>query len=150
MKQSLSCYLLGVCLTLLVACTDQPPPNTTTTEQPVAKAPLSPADSLKLAGKTLFYANCASCHAICAQVIGPELTGVTKKHKKEWLYAFTRNSQEMIKKGDHEAVKIYKAFNKIPMLSFPSLSDGELDAIYTFIEGQPCPEPPIQTDVAIP
>ena len=58
-------------------------------------------------GKSLFNANCASCHKLNKKLIGPALKGVSAKYDKEWLYTWIKNSAAMIKSGDEQAVAIY-------------------------------------------
>lgn len=43
-------------------------------------------------GKSLFNANCASCHKLNKKLIGPALRGVSAKYDKEWLYSWIKNS----------------------------------------------------------
>ena len=62
-----------------------------------SKAEVSPD-----AGKNLFTANCAACHAknMKSALTGPALGGVEAKwDSKENLYTWIRNSQALIKKG---------------------------------------------------
>ncbi|HYG14808.1 MAG TPA: c-type cytochrome [Bacteroidia bacterium] len=87
------------------------------------------------AGEKLFTENCASCHVIeGTKSIGPNLRGVTKKHKEEWLLKWIKNSQALISSGDATAVKLYEDNNKTVMSNFESLSDGEIKSILTYVE----------------
>ena len=36
-------------------------------------------------GKSLFNANCASCHKLNKNLVGPALKGVSAKYDKDWL-----------------------------------------------------------------
>jgi cytochrome c2 len=58
-------------------------------------------------GKELFNANCAACHKLDAKATGPALEGLLLSMK--W-HGFTRikNSSELIKSGDPQAVKFMK------------------------------------------
>ena len=80
-------------------------------------------------GKSLYNANCASCHKLNKKLIGPALKGVSAKYDKEWLYAWIKNSAAMIKAGDEQAVAIYEEYNKVAMNAFPQLSNEDIDNI---------------------
>ena len=54
-------------------------------------------------GKSLFNANCAACHKLNKNLIGPALAGVSAKYEKEWLYSWIKNSSAMIKAGDEKS-----------------------------------------------
>lgn len=79
------------------------------------------------AGKALFNSQCAACHHLDKKMTGPALRGVGDKYDKEWLYSWIRNSPEMIKSGDAQAVKIFNEYNQLAMTPFPQLSDEDLD-----------------------
>ena len=87
-------------------------------------------------GKRIFRNYCATCHNsnMKEDLTGPALAGVTKKYKKEWLYAFTRNSQKMIADGDPQALKQWADWGPTVMNNFPNLKDEELDDIYYYVE----------------
>lgn len=87
-------------------------------------------------GQELFRNMCAACHSrdMEMDLTGPKLKGVTKKYDREWLYAFTRNSYQMIAAGDSLAVRIWKEWKPTVMSSFPNLTDEELDDIYYYVE----------------
>jgi len=86
-------------------------------------------------GKQLFEKNCAVCHKIGGgKLVGPELLGVTLRRDKAWIAKFIRNSTELIASGDPIAVKVFEENNKIPMLTFPNLSDAEIASIIDYIE----------------
>lgn len=91
-------------------------------------------------GKELFNSNCAACHKLDKNVTGPLLRGVADKYDKEWLYKWIRNSSELIKSGDKDAVAIFEEYNKVPMTAFPQLSDADIDDILAYTS-QPKPEP---------
>jgi cytochrome c2 len=87
-------------------------------------------------GRQLFSKNCGICHAadMIMNATGPALGGITKLRSREWLYAFTRNSQAMIAAGDPIAVEVWNRWKPAVMPSFLSLTDEELEAIYTCFE----------------
>ena len=91
-------------------------------------------------GKSLFNANCASCHKVNKKLIGPALRGVSEKYEKEWLYSWIKNSASMIKSGDSDAIAIYEEYNKVAMNSFPQLSNNDIDNILAYSDYIP-PKP---------
>ena len=99
---------------------DKPGPSTTT--------------STWQQGKQLFYEKCASCHMINKEMTGPALRGVESRWPdKEKLYAFIRNSQEIIAK-DKYARELWLQFNQTLMLSHPDLTDSQIDQILGYIK----------------
>src|SRR5690606_33465913 len=90
--------------------------------------------------KELFNANCAACHKLDANSTGPALRGVVDRHPTEWLHNWIKNSSGLIKSGDAAAVKLFNEWNKVPMNSFPNLSDEDIDNIIAYTS-EPKPEP---------
>jgi len=86
-------------------------------------------------GENLFKGNCTVCHAINEVIIGPALRDVHERQSEEWIYAFIKNSQKVIKSGDEYAVNLYNEYNKTLMTSF-DFSDDELNAILTYIKDE--------------
>ena len=83
-------------------------------------------------GKEIFNANCAACHKLDAKATGPALRGVGAKYDKAWLYKWIKNSADLIKSGDAQAVKVYEENNKVAMSAFPQLSDADIDDIIAY------------------
>lgn len=79
------------------------------------------------------WSQCSACHVLGQDMVGPDLVGVTEKRDKDWLYRFIRNSQEMIREGDPQAVEIWEEYNKVPMPSF-DLSDEQIRSILEYVE----------------
>ena len=90
-------------------------------------------------GKSLFNANCAACHKLNKNLIGPALAGVSEKYEKEWLYTWIKNSSAMIKSGDERAVAIWEEYNKAAMNAFPQLSNNDIDNILAYTDYKPEP-----------
>jgi cytochrome c2 len=90
------------------------------------------------AGKSLFNANCASCHKLNKKMTGPALANVETRLAeeegldREWLYAWIKNSAGMIKAGDAYANKIYKEYNGTAMTAFPQFSNADIDNILAY------------------
>ena len=106
-----------------------------------ATAPATAGDAVK--GKELFNANCAACHKLDAKSTGPALRNVAAKYDKEWLYKWIRNSGELIKSGDAQAVKVFEENNKVAMTAFPQLSNEDIDNILAYTsEVAPTVTPP--------
>ncbi|MGB8192491.1 MAG: cytochrome c [Chitinophagaceae bacterium] len=101
---------------------------------PLAKETYSPIT----AGKTLFTKNCTSCHAVNKDLTGPALAYISKRRDEHYLYAFTRNSQELIKYGDmygnQLARCVYEQWNRTPMNLFPNFTDEDMQNLYAYIE----------------
>ena len=97
-------------------------------------------------GKSLFNANCASCHKLNKNLVGPALKGVSAKYEKEWLYSWIKNSAALIKSGDDQAVAIYEEYNKVAMNAFPQLSNEDIDNILAYTDY--VPEPVVNANAA--
>jgi mono/diheme cytochrome c family protein len=90
---------------------------------------------LTIDGKALFQANCASCHNPVKDATGPALKGaLARVPNKQWIYDFVHNSGKVIYDGDKYANELYIKWNKTAMLSFPNLSNEEIDAILNYCE----------------
>lgn len=86
-------------------------------------------------GKKIFEGNCAACHSLDADVVGPALKNVHERRGDEWLLKFVKNSQELIESGDKDAVAVYEKFKKMPMPAFGgSLSDSEINDVIAYIK----------------
>lgn len=91
-------------------------------------------------GEKLFTANCTACHAINEKVVGPALKDVDKRHSEAWLVKWIKNSPEMVKSGDAEAVKVFNDNNQSPMTAFTQFSDAQIKSILEYIKtGGPAP-----------
>ena len=99
-------------------------------------------------GKSLFNANCAACHKLNKNLIGPALAGVSAKYEKEWLYSWIKNSSAMIKAGDERAVAIWEEYNKAAMNAFPQLSNMDIDNILAYTDYKPEPVAAVATAIS--
>ena len=115
-----------------------PPTETGAPVQTVAQASplLSAAEAAEVAaGDALFKGNCAQCHAVNEQVVGPALAGLTKRRPMSWILPWVKNSSKMVASGDEYAVAIFNKFNKQQMPSF-ALTDKEIKAIVAYAKSQ--------------
>ena len=116
-----------IVLIFIISCNSNSAGNkNTNTESSVAVANTN--------GETLFKANCASCHKPNERYVGPALQGVVSRwESKELLYAFVRNSQEVISRNAY-AKKLYDEYKQSPMLPYPNLKDLDIDDILRYCE----------------
>jgi len=121
-------YWAYACVLLLAAACSQAP---TTGGNTAPEAEEAAFDTVAY-GRKLFVANCAACHQLDMKMVGPALAGISKKKDRKWLYTFIRNSQEMIKSGDHAAMCVADDFKKQVMPPFPQLTNEDMDAILAY------------------
>ena len=107
----------------------------------------STADPKK--GEALFKSLCASCHKRYKRAVGPALHGVTDRHDIQWIYKWIKNSAEMIKSGDAEAVAIYEEYNKVAMNAFPQLSNADVDNILAYVNVPKATKPPTSSSSSV-
>ncbi|MBZ0203692.1 MAG: cytochrome c [Ignavibacteria bacterium] len=87
-------------------------------------------------GEEIFKLKCSPCHTIGkGKLVGPDLSGVTKRREEAWLMKFIKSSQTVVNSGDENAKKIFEEFNKVVMPD-PGLSDPEIKKVLTYIESQ--------------
>ncbi|KAA3437127.1 c-type cytochrome [Rufibacter hautae] len=95
--------------------------------------PAAAQDAVK--GKAVFDANCAACHAVQEQVVGPALKDVHKRRDEKWIADFVKNSTKVIATGDKQAVEVFKKFGKVQMTSFEgTLSDGDIKDVIAYVK----------------
>lgn len=94
-----------------------------------------------------FKTNCATCHSIGggdAGKTGPDLAGLSKRRKIEWIVKFVKYPTGMIEgdeeeegyeKADPIAKKLYAAY-KPAMMSEQELDDKQIKAIVAYIDAQ--------------
>jgi cytochrome c2 len=86
-------------------------------------------------GKELFQSNCAGCHNMEKQVVGPALENVIELQGRDWASKWISNSTELIQSGDAHANEVYNQFNKMAMPAFSYLQPEELSSILDYMEG---------------
>jgi cytochrome c2 len=95
---------------------------------------VSDSEEAIAAGKSIFNANCRTCHRLDQKNVGPALRGVSERHSIEWNKKFIRNSQALIASGDPEAVAIYNEYNQLAMPAHEFLSDDDVMNLLSYIE----------------
>lgn len=139
---------LALMLTLSLTSFAQDAASAATTapaEATAAPAATTGGDPVK--GKEIFNTNCAACHKLDAKATGPALRGVGAKYEKAWLYKWIKNSADLIKSGDAQAVKVFEENNKVPMSPFPQLSDADIDNIIAYtMEAKAVAATPVATE----
>ena len=113
---------------LLAACGSSSAP------MPETRQPVADTKPVNEEGKKLFYTQCASCHMVNKEMTGPALRGVQQRWPdKQKLYAFIRNSQEVIA-TDAYSKQLWKTYNETLMPPHPDLTDADIANILEYIE----------------
>ncbi|SNS56033.1 quinol:cytochrome c oxidoreductase pentaheme cytochrome subunit [Belliella buryatensis] len=99
-----------------------------------ANPDVSDSEEAIAAGKSIFNANCKTCHKLDQKYTGPALRGVTDRRSIDWAKSFIRNSGALIASGDAQANAIYKEYNNLAMPNHEFLSDSDLDNLLSYIE----------------
>lgn len=114
-----------VAIIFLIACN-----NNNQTAAPVAA--VETGQKLNTEGEQLFKIKCMQCHLPDKDFAAPALAGVEKRWtNKELLYAFVKNSQEVIGR-DKYAADLFEKWKQAPMLPFPQMTNAEIDAIFEY------------------
>jgi mono/diheme cytochrome c family protein len=94
-----------------------------------------------------FKTNCATCHTIGggdAGKVGPDLAGLSKRRKLDWIVKFMKYPEGMIKgdpdeagyeKPDPIAVKVYNLY-KPTVMADQSLNKAQIEAVLKYIDAQ--------------
>ncbi len=86
-------------------------------------------------GADLFNNNCAACHKIDQDLVGPALKGISDRRDEAWLIKWVRNSQAMIASGDQYAVDLFNKWNKVAMPAY-DWTDEEIKAVLAYVKEQ--------------
>ncbi|WP_158727834.1 MULTISPECIES: c-type cytochrome [unclassified Flavobacterium] len=143
---------LGVALSLIFSFTSFAQEAAAVAAPDAAAAPAAASGGDAAKGKELFNANCAACHKLDAKATGPALRGIASKYEMAWLYKWVKNSSDLIKSGDAQAVKVFEENNKSVMSAFPQLSNADIDNIiaYTSEPKAEVAAPPAGGGAAVP
>lgn len=89
-------------------------------------------------GEKLFSQNCLNCHSnnFKELLTGPALGNITSYRDMDWLIKFTKNSQKLIASEDSLSICIWEKWAPTVMTNFESLSDSEIESIYTYINNE--------------
>ena len=95
-------------------------------------------------GESVFKANCAACHKINKDFVGPALKGTQERWAEnsslENLYKWVQNSQGLIDEGDAYAKKLYGKWGSI--MPPQAVTTEEIDAVFEYVENFTTPPPP--------
>jgi len=107
-------------------------------------------------GESVFKVNCAACHKVDKDFVGPALKGSQGRWEEnssaENLYKWVQNSSELIDNGDAYAKKLFSKWNSMPMPP-QALSNEEIDALFEYVENVPeavTPVTPVEEVVKAP
>src|SRR4051794_10756494 len=81
------------------------------------------------AGEKIFKQYCTACHKLNADLVGPALKDVQKRHSEEWLLKWVHNNAALRASGDKEALAIWTKYNKNEMPTFTNLGDDDIKSI---------------------
>lgn len=85
-------------------------------------------------GEQLFNLNCSGCHRLI-NTDAMSLAGIEiRVPDKKLLYAWIRNNQEVLKRGNKYFTDMYNDYNKTAMPLYPNLTDEDIDAILFYIK----------------
>ena len=66
-------------------------------------------------------------------LVGPPRGDIEKRRTSEWLHKWIKNSAELIKSGDKDAVAVFEEYNKVPMLAYETiLSDQDITDVIAY------------------
>ncbi len=86
-------------------------------------------------GQTLFAQNCASCHLLTGDAIGPPLGGITSLLSEAELIAQITQPDQVIASGDPRANALFRRY-KVVMPSFAMLGETKVRAIIAYLTAE--------------
>lgn len=86
----------------------------------------------RVSGKQLFAQNCATCHSLDNDGMGPRLGGITTLLSQKTLITFISDPAKVIASGEERAVNLSKRY-KLLMPSFAPLGITKIKAIVNYI-----------------
>ncbi|MBZ5726985.1 MAG: SCO family protein [Acidobacteriia bacterium] len=103
--------------------------------QSYAEKPELPASAADR-GANLFRTRCAACHSIGeGDGVGPDLAGVTRVRKREWLAGMIALPNEMLAKGDPIATALFAQYRQVRMPNL-RLGDVDVNALLGYLEAR--------------
>lgn len=101
---------------------------------PLAAHPAAAEEPSPSPAALLFGKRCGSCHTIGdGDRTGPDLLGVTKRRKREWIAGFVRNPGAAIDGGDPVASELFAKFKNVKMPE-QQLSDEDLAGLFAYFD----------------
>ncbi len=100
-----------------------------------AVAALHAEDATTAQGRALFAQQCAACHALAQDGIGPPLGGVTTFLTEDQLVQWIHDPAKVLASGDARASALLRRY-KAPMPPFANIDRSQLKAILAFISQQ--------------
>jgi cytochrome c551/c552 len=86
-------------------------------------------------GKALFTQQCAACHSLAQDGIGPPLGGVTDILSESQMLQWIKNPEKVLAAGDARATALLLRY-KAPMPAFTAMDSTQVNAIRAFISQQ--------------
>jgi hypothetical protein len=83
-------------------------------------------------GKTLFQQNCASCHSLTKEIVGPSVQVQMHGKTSDWLYKFVTHRKLVANDSTYQNLK--KKYNNLECLQFPNLTKEDVDQIAQYIQ----------------
>ena len=83
-------------------------------------------------GKKIYKANCAACHKLEGNLIGPPLLKIGDKYETEWLKAWIKDNNALVASGDKLAKEVQDS-NPAAMTPFLHLSDEDIDNVLKYL-----------------
>ena len=84
-------------------------------------------------GKMLWENNCTSCHAPLKDATGPFVALTDKRRDWKWMMRLVHNPSELLASGDRIS-NCQKAIFGGVMTAFPDLNDGDIHAIFDYVD----------------
>ncbi len=82
-------------------------------------------------GKKIYKANCAACHKMEGNLIGPELLKIGDKREADWLKLWIKDNNALVASGDKLAKEVADS-TPAAMTPFQHLSDKDLDDLLKY------------------
>ena len=83
------------------------------------------------AGNKIYDVKCSSCHKLTTEkLVGPGWSGVTSRHKPEWILNFVTNTDEMLQKDAKAQAMLELCLVRMPN---QNLTDEDARHVYEFM-----------------
>jgi cytochrome c551/c552 len=82
-------------------------------------------------GKAVYEMKCSACHKLTDErLVGPGWTGVTSRHRPEWIMNFATNVDEMLNKDPKAQAQLEVCLVRMPN---QNLTDEDARSVYEFM-----------------